>query len=147
MNLLELFIEQRIAFEKSYDDGDWSRLVPYFSEDIQYQVFGAPFHCMINGRNKVIEGIQKSVMNFDKLCEREIRSIGMPTVEGDTVLAYGELHFRRNDDPPIACKLREIATYKDGFIVRLMDIYDAGADVEYQAWFEKWGNGLDANYA
>ena len=76
-------IEQRSAFEKTYEDGNWGRLESYFSEHLTYEVMNMP-------------------------CE--------------------------------------VATYRDGRIERLIDIYDRGESIRYERWTAEWGAGLDASY-
>jgi ketosteroid isomerase-like protein len=146
MPLIPRFVAQRAAFEAAFDGGDWSAVGAFFHDDITYEVINMPFHCAITGRDAVIAGFQRSVERFDKLC---IRTVGVGSKireEGETVLVHGGIRFERAGAPPTEARLWEIATYREGRIQRLMDIYDPGACEQFEAWMAAWGEGLDARY-
>jgi SnoaL-like protein len=146
MSLIQQFIEQRAAFEKTYDDGNWARLEPYFSEDLIYEVINMPFHCVINGRPAVIAGLRRSIERFDKRCRRTVGLGSMVVQEGNNVLVHGGIRFQRGGSPPVESGLWEVATYRDGRIERLIDIYDPGEGAKFERWMAEWGEGLDASY-
>jgi ketosteroid isomerase-like protein len=146
MSLIRQFIEQRAAFEKAYQDGDWARLEPYFSEDLVYEVMNMPFHCVIKGRHAVIAGLRRSIERFDRLCQRTVGLGAMVFEEGGNVLVHGGIRFQRGGSPPIESGLWEIATYRDGLIERLIDVYDPGDGARFDRWMAEWGDGLDASY-
>ena len=146
MSLIRQFIEQRAAFEKTYEDGNWVRLEPYFSEGLIYEVMNMPFHCVIRGRPAVIAGLRRSIERFDRLCRRTVGLGAMIFQEGNNVLVHSGIRFRRGDSPPIETSLGELATYRDGRIERLIDIYDPGEGAKFERWMAEWGNGLDASY-
>jgi hypothetical protein len=143
----ERFINQRQAFEKAYLDDDWTRLAPYFHEDVRYEVMNMPFHCVVEPRDAVIAAMRRSVTRFDRLCTRTVGYDSALFEEGDNVFVHGAIRFRRGDSPDIESHLWEIATYCDGRIVRLMDIYDLGARTAFERWMAEWGDGLDPSYA
>lgn len=146
MSLIKQFIEQRAAFEKTYDDGDWGRLEPYFNERLTYEVMNMPFHCVIRGRSAVIAGLRRSIERFDKLCQRTVGIGALVLQEGNNVMVHGGIRFQHGSSPPVESALWEIATYRDGRIERLIDIYDAGDSAKYERWMAQWGAGLDASY-
>ncbi|MDP3859804.1 MAG: nuclear transport factor 2 family protein [Stagnimonas sp.] len=146
MSLIRQFFEQRAAFEKTYDDGNWARLEPYFSESLVYEVMNMPFHCVIRGRPAVIAGLKRSIERFDKLCRRTVGIGAVIFQEGNNVLVHGGIRFQRGDSVPVESGLWEIATYRDGRIERLIDIYDPGDSAKYERWMAEWGDGLDASY-
>lgn len=146
MSLIRLFGAQRAAFEQAYADGDWGRLEPFFHKDAVYEVANAPFHCVIAGRAAILAGFQRSIERFDKHCERHVGIGSVVFEEGDNVLVHSGLQFRRGDSPALESKLWEIATYRDGLITRMMDIYDPGDGARFSAWMAQWGDGLDARY-
>ena len=105
-----------------------------------------PFHCNIEGRIAVLAGFQRSVEHFDKLC---IRTVGIGSFireEGANVLINSGMKFEREGAPPMSVRLWEIATYRGGLIERIVDIYDPGANEEFERWMERWGRGLDPSY-
>jgi hypothetical protein len=146
MSLIPRFIEQRAAFEKTYDDGNWERLEPFFSEGLVYEVMNMPFYCVISGRAAVIAGLRRSIERFDKLCRRTVGIGATIFQEGNNVLVHSGIRFQRGDSPPVETGLWEIASYRDGRIGRLIDIYDPGESAKFKRWMTEWGEGLDASY-
>lgn len=146
MDLIQLFVAQRAAFERTYEDGNWARLEPYFSEGLLYEVMNMPFHCAISGRPAVIAGLKRSIERFDKLCRRTVGLGATIFQEGNNVLVHSGIRFQRGDSPAVESGLWEIATYHNGRIERLIDIYDPGEGAKYERWMAEWGDGLDASY-
>jgi len=147
MNLIEKFGEQREAFETAYEHGGWNRLGPFFTKDVTYEVMNMPFHCEINGITAFVAGLERATDRFDKLCVREIDVGGhMIAQEGNNVIVHSVLRFTRNGSPPIETGLWELATYKDGLIDRLIDVYDPGASERFSEWMTAWGEDLDPRY-
>jgi hypothetical protein len=109
-------------------------------------VMNMPFHCNIRGRQAVIAGLKRSIERFDRLCQRTVGIDAMVFEEGSNVLAHGGIRFQRDGSPPIESGLWEIATYRDGLIERLIDVYDPGDGVRFERWMAEWGDGLDASY-
>jgi len=146
MSLIPLFVAQRRAFEAAYQDGDWSRLEPFLLEDVVYEVMNMPFHCVVRGRDAVLAGFQRSVERFDKLCIRTVGIDSKIVEEGDNVLVHSGIRFERPGAPPTSTRLWEVATYRDGVIERIIDIYDPGASEAFEAWMARWGANLDPTY-
>ncbi len=146
MELLRRYGEFRSAFEQTYQDDDWARLEPFLAPEATYEVLGAPFFCVVEGRAAVLAAIQRSVSGFDRHCVRELTSLAPPVEEGNKLLVYGQVSYRRGNEPAIVASLRQIAEYRDGLIVRIQDIYDPGMDERCRRWFAQWGEGLDWSY-
>tara|TARA_R110002110_G_scaffold53165_6_gene153803 strand:- start:347 stop:790 length:444 start_codon:yes stop_codon:yes gene_type:complete len=146
MTIIQKFIEQRQVFEAAYENGDWEPLAPYFHEDVVYEVINMPFHCRVEGRSGMIEGLKRSIERFDKLCIRTVGIGAQIFEEGNNVFVHGGIRFQRADAPVLESQLWEIATYQDGRIVRLMDIYEAGDKERFEHWMSEWGEGLDPRY-
>jgi len=147
MHLIEKFAEQRDKFEAAYEKGGWEQLRPYFSPDIVYEVSNISFHCKVQGIENFLSGLERATEGFDKKCVREINTgERMIAQEGDNVIVHSHLRFTRDDSPPMETGLWEIATYENGLITRLIDIYDAGCAERFDAWMENWGQGLDPRY-
>ncbi|MGO4714362.1 nuclear transport factor 2 family protein [Bradyrhizobium sp. 2TAF24] len=142
----ERFVSQRQAFEQTYLDDDWTRLAPYFHDDVRYEVMNMPFHCVVERRDAVFAAMRRSVARFDRLCTRTLGYDATLLEEGDNVFVYGAIKYRRGDSPEMEVRLWEVATYRDGRIVRLIDLYDLGARAVYQSWMAAWGDGLDPSY-
>jgi SnoaL-like domain len=146
MSLIAKFVEQRRVFERAYDTGEWVLLEPYFQPEASYEVMNMPFHCVLRGREAVVAGFKRSVERFDRLCTRTVGLGSKITEEGDSVLINSGIRFRRSEGPEIEVRLWEIATYRDGLISRILDIYDLDERTKFSNWMEKWGEGLDPSY-
>lgn len=147
MSLLSLFAAQRHAFETAYLGGDWSPLGAFFADDITYEVMNMPFHCVLRGRDAVLGGFARSVERFDKLCTRTVGIDATAREEGGNVLISAGISFGRAGAPTLASRLWEIASYVDGKVVRLIDIYDVPENDRFVRWMDEWGAGLDPTYA
>tara|TARA_R110002051_G_scaffold3258_1_gene17643 strand:- start:1623 stop:2066 length:444 start_codon:yes stop_codon:yes gene_type:complete len=146
MTLTAKFLAQRIAFEQAYEDGRWERLKPYFTDDMTYEVMNVPFHCVIEGVDAFAAGLKWSTDRFDKLCVREVGFDRRLAEEGNNVVSHSGIRFTYNGSPPIATRLWEIATFRDGLIDRIIDIYDPGDAERFNDWMAQWGEGLDPRY-
>ncbi|WP_309645476.1 nuclear transport factor 2 family protein [Phenylobacterium sp.] len=146
MSLMQQFVAQRRAFEAAYEDGDWRPLEAFFHPDVTYEVMNMPFHCVVQGRSAMLAAIRRSVEGFDHLCDRTVGIDVVVREEGANVITYGGMRFERPGAPPTTARLWEIATYRDGLIQRLVDLYDAGVCAEFERWMAAWGEGLDPSY-
>ena len=146
MSLIKLFAGQRAAFETAYVNGDWAPLGKRFDENATYEAINGPFHCVLKGRAQVLAGFERSVERFDKLCKRTLGIDTWIQEEGANVIVFSGMRFERDGAPPIYAKLCEIATYRDGLIERMIDIYDPESRAAFEAWMAKWGQGLDPRY-
>jgi len=146
MDLISHFIKQRSAFEKSLKDDDWTRLHPYFAEDAIYEVIAMPFHCVLNGRSRILDGFQKSVAGFDRHCNRSVWDNPKVKVEGNTVIVASGISMQYGNSPVIDTALTEITTFEDGRVVRMIDLYAPDESDKYEVWMQKWGGGLDPSY-
>lgn len=147
MNLLERFFAYAQDFELTYLDDDWTRLEKYFAPDAVYRVEGAGnFDCVLEGRDAVFQGIRCFLDGFDRQCSREIRLVGTPTVEGNTVRFQGDALYRRGESPVFVLSIEEAAEFRDGLIVSLSDRYAPSVNAEMQEWMVRWGQGLSPSY-
>jgi ketosteroid isomerase-like protein len=146
MELIQKFAAQRAAFETAYATDDWRPLGAFFHEDMTYEVMNMPFHCVVAGREAVLAGLRRSVERFDKLCTRTVGIGSVIRQEGDNVLVHAGIRFERPGAPPTFAKLWEIATYRQGRIARIVDIYDPGCAEDFAQWMAAWGEGLDPSY-
>jgi hypothetical protein len=146
MEFVERFLAWATAFEETYRDDDWTRLEPFLAPDVVYEIKGAPFACVIHGRAEMLAAIRRSVSGFDRHCVRRIMPSAMPKQEGDSVVVRGTVGYVRGDSPELLATVTETATYANGLIVRLVDVYDADMVARGTAWFAAWGAGLDWSY-
>lgn len=146
MNITQRFMHYAMAFEQTYSDDSWQRLVPFFHSDASYQILNAPFHCELKGRDAIFVGIKKSLDNFDRKCIRKLSGQSNIREEGNNVIVHGSISYQRDSDPASHSSLSETITYQDGKIIRLQDIYDMGEAEKFEAWMQTYGEGLDASY-
>lgn len=146
MTLLSKFAAQHIAFENAYKTGDWDGLRPFFTPDCTYEVMNISFHCVVEGLDAVLHGFDLATKRFDKKCDRTIGIDASIHEEGNRVMIHSGLRFVHNESPPIESRFWEIATYRDGRIHRLLDIYDPGNGERFDRWMATWGKGLDPRY-
>jgi len=146
MSLIEKFVEQRGVFEKAYEKGGWDNLRPYFTPDITYEVMNMSFHCQLKGIDEFIHGLKWSTDRFDKLCKRTVGLNAFVAEEDNRVLVHAGIRFSRDKAPVFETGLWEIATYRDGMIERMIDIYDPREAARFDDWMEKWGVDLDPRY-
>jgi hypothetical protein len=147
MKLLTLFTAQRGAFETAYLGGDWAPLGAFYADNVTYEVMNMPFHCVLRGRDAVLAGFARSVERFDRHCTRTVGIDASAREEGANVLISAGIRFEREGAPALTSRLWEIATYVDGKVERLIDIYDVGDNARFAAWMADWGAGLDPTYA
>lgn len=146
MSLIERFVEQRGVFEEAYENGSWDDLRPYFMPDVSYEVMNMSFHCQLKGIDEFIFGLKWSTDRFDKLCTRTVGLNAFVAEEDNRVLVHAGIRFSRDGAPTFETGLWEIATYRDGKIERMIDIYDACEAARFDDWMEKFGAGLDPRY-
>lgn len=147
MDLISRFAAQRAAFEVAYESDDWAPLGEFLDEQISYEVVNMPFHCIVSGREAVLNGFQRSVARFDRLCRRTVGIDSSIRQEGDKVLVNAGIRFERSGAPTIEVRLWEVASYSDGRMTRLIDIYDRDDRERFEVWMTAWGEGLDPRYA
>lgn len=146
MELISQFAAQRAAFEAAYKSDDWRPLGEFLDDHISYEVVNMPFHCRVSGREAVLQGFQRSVDRFDRLCRRTVGIDSSIRQEGDKVLVNAGIRFERSGAPLIEVRLWEVASYSDGRMTRLIDIYDRDDRERFEAWMAAWGEGLDPRY-
>ena len=147
MNPLDRFLAYFQDFELTYADDDWSRLEQYFAPDAVYRIEGAgSFDCVLEGRDAIFAGIRRFLDGLDRQCHREIRPVGAPVVEGDTVRVRGHGLYRRGESPVLVLDLEESAEFHDGVIVCLSDRYLSPIEPDMHEWMERWGQGLSPSY-
>jgi hypothetical protein len=147
MDPLHRFLAYFQDFELTYVDDDWARLEQYFAPDAVYRIEGAgSFDGVLEGRDAILGGIRRFLDGFDRQCHREIRPVGAPVVEGNTVRVRGHGLYRRGESPVLVLDIEESAEFENGVIVRLTDRYLSPVEDEMNGWMERWGQGLSASY-
>jgi len=147
----KVFVDYAAAFEQTYVDDDWSRLVPFFSEDATYEVRGGPLACNLSGRDAIFAGLKKSIDGLDRCCsDRRIELTEGPNVigadNGQEVRIGWRVTYQYGDAPKMVLPGRSVFTVADGVIVAMRDEYDETEMEGVGVWMLKYGAGLDGSY-
>jgi ketosteroid isomerase-like protein len=138
------FAAYAAAFEKSYENDDWSLLEPYFSEDAVYDVaLDPPIGARLEGREAILAYFEDFVNRFDRRFQsRELALLEGPKEEGDSVWIRGSATYRAPGVPPFVLELEETASF-DGDRIRLLeDRYQPAMKRSLAAWLEEHGEQL-----
>ena len=139
MNNLEQFQAYADAFEETYIDNNWQRLEQYFAADAVY----APGDgSEIVGRENILAHLQTSIDGLDRRFDSRTLKATPPTAEGNTVSLSWALHLSKAPAPDLVAAGVEHATYANGVITRLEDIFDPGTPESLGAWMETHGQLL-----
>ena len=79
MSILDRCLAYADAFEESFEDDDWSRIEPFFTEDAVYE--GGPEDA--HGRDAVLAKLKGGVDAFDRNMDSRTPDFERPTVDGD----------------------------------------------------------------
>jgi hypothetical protein len=148
---VKVFMDYAAAFEKTYGDDDWSRLAPFFSENVVYTVHGGPMACEISGREAVLRGLKKSVDGFDRRCDERVLNLtdgpnlrSVPS--GQEVSIDWVVSYRRGDSPGMDLPGRSVFTVSGGCIAAMRDEYSDEKLAPVGAWLQQYGADLDGSY-
>jgi hypothetical protein len=148
---VQVFMDYAAAFEETYVDDDWSRLIPFFHEDAHYEVRGGPMACEIEGREAIFKGLKKSIDGLDRrFDERVIEISDGPHVtkqtDGEEVSIGWLVTYLRDDAPKIGIPGRSVFRVVDGRIAAMRDEYDEATLAPLGAWLQQYGSDLDGSY-
>lgn len=146
MTILQRFGAYAADFEKTFEDDDWSRLEPYFTNDAVYEVKGVPFACRLAGPDAIFRGMKKSLDGFDRKLERRLELAKPPEVRDDTVEVVWKVHYGREGAPRYVLRGRSEARYEGDRIAHLVDIYEEDVARESGEWMRAHGPDLDPSY-
>ena len=139
MSNLEQFQAYADAFEESYADDNWQRLEEFFTADAVYAP-GDGTEAV--GRDQVLARLRDGVNGLDRRFDSRALSASPPSSEGDTVSLSWELTLSKAGAPDLTATGVEHATYTDGAISRLEDVFDEGVGESVGAWMAAHGNSL-----
>ena len=117
------------AFEDSYEDDDWTRIEPYFTENAVYE--GEP---EASGNAAVLAKLKTAVDSFDRLMDSRTLGLEALAVEGDTVRVEWNVTYTKSDCPDLAISGRETAVFEGDRIARLRDDFDPAAATTMTGW-------------
>jgi hypothetical protein len=139
MSNLERFQAYADAFEATYADDDWQRLEEYFTADAVYAP-GDGTEAV--GRDQVLARLRDGINGLDRRFDSRVLQASPPSSEGDTVSLSWQLTLSKADAPDFTATGIEHATYTDGAISRLEDVFDEGVAEGLGAWMAAHGELL-----
>lgn len=140
MSNLERFQAYADAFEETYADDNWQRLEEYFTADAVY----APGDgTEAKGRDEVLARLRDGVNGLDRRFDSRGLTATPPSSEGDTVSLSWQLTLSKAGAPELRATGVEHATYTNGAISRLEDVFDEGVAEDVGGWMAAHGDLLD----
>ncbi len=147
MTVLESSMAYAGDFERSYEDDDWDRIIPYFADDAVYEVASEVFGSTMKGPAAIIKGLKKSLDGFDrKFATRTIELIGQPEIDGDEIRLQWSVLYTQDGVAPYQLNGRSTVRLSGDKIVYLADHYDADADAALIDWRAKNDLEIDPSY-
>ncbi len=137
MSIQERYQAYADAFEKSYEDDDWSRIEPYFTEDAVYE--GDPD---ARGWEAVLAKLKGGVDNFDRKMDKRIPDFQTPTVEGNTLKMKWTVTYQKAGAPDLVISGLETAVFEGDRIALLRDDFDPEAQKAMGEWMAAHGAKL-----
>ncbi len=135
MSILDRYQAYAAAFEESFEDDDWSRIEPYFTEDAVYE--GDPEDA--RGRDAVLAKLKAGVDAFDRNMDSRTPDFQPPTVDGDTLRMTWSVTYTKAGAPDLVISGVELATFEGDRIARLRDDFDPEARKRMGEWMAAHG--------
>jgi hypothetical protein len=134
------FAAYAAAFERAYDDDDWTRLEAFFTPDATYVVTGGPpLGGRWAGRSEVIAQLRSAVNELDRRFDkRRVEAIGEPEIS-DTAFEMGwRATYEKTGCPDLVIGGQETATFEGPRIVTLVDEMHDGVDESIQGYLARY---------
>ena len=138
MSIADRYRAYAEAFEESYQDDDWSRIEPFFTEEAVYE--GAPEDA--RGRDAVLAKLKNGVDGFDRKMDSRTPDFQTPTVDGNTLTMIWKVTYTKAGCPDLVISGREIAVFEDDRIALLRDDFDPEAEKAMGEWMAAHGAKL-----
>ena len=135
MSILDRYQAYADAFEVSYEDDDWSRIEPYFTEDAVYE--GDPEDAQ--GRDAVLAKLKGGVDGFDRNMDSRTPDFNPPSIDGDTLRMQWSVTYTKAGAPDLVISGLETATFEGDRIARLRDDMDPAAQKAMGEWMAAHG--------
>ena len=138
MSIAERYQAYADAFELSYDDDNWTRIEPFFTEDAVYE--GAPEDA--SGRAAVLAKLKGGVDGFDRKMDSRTPDFQTPTVDGNTLTMNWTVTYTKSGCPDLVISGVETAVFEGDRIARLRDDFDPAAEKAMGEWMAAHGDKL-----
>jgi hypothetical protein len=141
MDNLERFQAYADAFEETYADDHWQRLDEYFTADAVY----APGDgTAAVGRDQVMAQLRDGINGLDRRFDSRTLTAAAPNSKDETVSLAWQLTLHKAGVPDLTVTGIEHATYIDGMISRLEDVFDDGTTDALGKWMAEHGSLLSS---
>ena len=138
MNIVQRFLEYADAFEKTYEDDDWSRIEPFFTEESSYQFADQ----LATGRSATLEMLRDSINGIDRQMDSRAGEFDAPTSDGNTVHMNWKVTYTKSGCPDLVISGHETAVFNGDRIESLRDELTSGAETAMAAWMSAHGSKL-----
>lgn len=135
MSILDRYQAYADAFEVSYEDDDWSRIEPFFTEDAVYE--GDPDDA--HGRDAVLAKLKSGVDGLDRNMDSRTPDFNPPSVDGDTLRMEWSVTYKKAGVPDLVISGVETATFEGDRISRLRDDLDPESQKAIGEWMAAHG--------
>ena len=143
MNIKDRFLEYADAFEVTYEDNDWSRLEPFFTEGAVYETLPIElFGESASGLAAVMAKLEGSINGLDRLMDTRVVELTPPITEGDTVRTNWTASYSKSGVPDLKIGGIEYARFEGDRIALLRDELDPGTEGELASWMAQHGESL-----
>jgi hypothetical protein len=138
------FNEYAAAFERVYQNDDWSQLEPFFTEDAVYEIHGdSPFGGRAEGRDAVLAYLRQSVNAFDRrFPRRKLELLEGPMLRQGRVWMRWRATYSGPGLPELVIDGEEAAGFEGDRIQRLEDRFPPEASPITELWFRSFGSRL-----
>jgi len=141
MSITDRYLAYAEDFERTYEDNDWKRLEPYFTEDAAYRPQGT-VDSEVAGRDAMLERLKAGIDMFDRLMDSRTLHFDPPSESGDQVTVTWKGTYTKAGVPDIEISGTETATFRDDRICLLSDEFDPTAQKNLEAWLAEHGAKL-----
>ena len=138
MSIISRYQDYADAFEKSYEDDDWTRIEPFFTENAVYE--GEPENA--HGREAVLAKLKGGVDAFDRQMDSRTPDFQTPVVEGDTLRMNWTVTYTKASCPDLSISGLETAVFEGDRIALLRDELDPEAEKTMGEWMTAHGDKL-----
>ena len=139
MNIQDRFLAYANDFEITFEDNDWSRLEPYFTEEAVYDSgMGEAAH----GLAAVMAKLEGAVDGFDRLMDKRVVEFTPPVTDGDIVSTHWTASYSKAGVPELQFGGTEYARFEGDRIAQLRDELDPGTEEALGAWLAEYGESL-----
>jgi hypothetical protein len=137
MSILNRYQAYADAFEQSYEDDDWTRIEPFFTDNAVYE--GDPD---ARGRDAVLAKLKGGVDGFDRNMDSRTPDFETPTIDGDTLTMKWSVSYTKAGAPDLVISGVETAVFEGDRIALLRDDFDPEAQKAMGEWMAKHGASL-----